>query len=153
VYDEQLAEEILAKLAAAYPAKLRFADLRSSLPSYRSADDRALLAAIEALVADGDVTCVGLRDGFSGRIEVAENIALSATEWEARRPPRPTDPYPDSAEGSSKTSATGLRVGVRGSPVHSGRNRFGIGSITCDFWRNRVLPLGCRAAPRSHATW
>ncbi len=98
MYDEQLAEEILAKLAAAYPAKLRFADLRSSLPSYRSADDRALLATIEALDAEGRATCVGLRDGFSGRLTVAENIALSATEWEARRPPRPTDPYPDSAE-------------------------------------------------------
>ncbi len=98
MYDEQLAEEILAKLATAYPAKLRFADLRSSLPGYRSAGDTDLLAAIEALVANGDVTCVGLRDGFSGRLTAAENIALSATEWEARRPPRPTDPYPDSAE-------------------------------------------------------
>ncbi len=98
MYDEQLAEEILAKLAAAHPGKERFADLRASLPSYGAAADAAFLTAIEALEADGRVTCVGRRDGLSGRLEVAENIALSATERSARRPPRPTDPYPDSAE-------------------------------------------------------
>lgn len=80
MFNQRLADAIVADLGAAFPDKVQFSDLRSRLPEFAGESEAEWLKTLDALERDGRIEFKGLRTGFSNALQMAANIAISNAE-------------------------------------------------------------------------
>ena len=80
MYNQQLADKIVAYLNSTFPDKIQFSDLQKAVPEFSTAPDEEWLTVLDALEREGRVEFKGIRTGYDNKLQMVANIIISNSE-------------------------------------------------------------------------
>lgn len=80
MFNQELADQIVACLNSAFPDKTQLNDLTKALPQFSSLPEQDWLQALDALQQEGRIDFKGLRTGMANVLQMAANIVITAAE-------------------------------------------------------------------------